>query len=41
MHKLIYILLSCITLGFISCEQYIDITPTGKKRLIQQPLIMT
>ena len=31
MHKLIYILLSCITLGLISCENYIDITPTGKK----------
>lgn len=31
MRKFIYLILFCMTAGFMSCEKYIDITPTGKK----------
>lgn len=31
MRKLIYFILFCMTAGFMSCEKYIDIIPTGQK----------
>ena len=31
MRKLLYILPVLLILGFAACENYVDITPTGKK----------
>ena len=31
MRKLLYILPVILILGFAACENYVDITPTGKK----------
>ena len=31
MRKLLYILSVLLILGFAACENYVDITPTGKK----------
>ena len=36
MRKLLYILPVILILGFAACENYVDITPTGKNNLINR-----
>lgn len=40
MRKLLYILPVILILGFAACENYVDITPTGKKTVVLLILIM-